>query len=1307
MNKILNHVLLVAIISITAATPVPAAVRCVSAASASPAPPYTSWATAARTIQEAIDAAADGDEIVVTNGIYRTGGRVVEGAITNRVAVTKPLTVRSVNGPGVTVIEGFPMPEWPFRDRAVRCVYLADGATLAGFTLTNGAAYSGGGVWCASTGAVMTNCVFSGNSASFGDGGGAYRGTLNHCTLAGNQAYFGGGAYGSVLNHCTLADNSATFGGWASAGTLNNCLLNGNSATYNGGAVYFATVNNCNLSGNSARGYGGGAYGGTLTNCTLTRNTAYDGGGVYDGRLNNCIVQFNMASLGFNPNHSGGTLSYSCTTPLPTSGVGNLEVDPQLASASHLSAGSPCRGAGSAAFTSGADIDGEAWADPPSIGCDEYREGAVTGLVTVAIRANYTAVVPGFAVDFEARIDGRVSASRWKFGDETVVSNRPFTTHSWASVGDYPVVLRAWNESYPEGVRATMMVRVVVAPVHYVATNSSSPVAPYLSWATAATNIQDAVDAVTVPGAVVLVSDGVYQSGGRAVQGANDSEWSRVAVTKPLTVRSVNGPKVTVIRGDEGIRCAYLSTGGTLVGFTLTDGVADYGAGVWCESIEAVVSNCLITGNRAEEGGGVYGGTLNNCILTGNSADGGGGGGAAYGTLNNCIAYYNTGDRPNYARSSLNHCCTTPVPFGGAGNITDAPLFENFADGNLRLQTNSPCVDAGHNAYAPGSADLDGCPRIVGGTVDIGAYEFHGAASGLSSPLTVKIRGRGTVNPDLNGRNLIVRENYTMTARPAEGFVFVNWSGGVTSIAPELTFEMQSNLVLEASFADVAPPVVTITPSASATPITGATTTVHGTASDNDGVALVMLQVGSGPFLPAAGTTNWTAMAKVQPGINSIRAKAIDFAGNESEPVEKGFFFLASPLMLTTHGMGKVGPHTNGQALVLGKRYTVKATPGPGNLFSHWSGTFSSARPTFSFAAVPDTTLTAHFVTNLFPELKGHYTGLLCDPTHPAHENGGCFSFNLSGGGAFSGRLTLAGKTRAISGRFGPDRYAHRTIARPPPKPPLAIDLQLGPEPDSVSGTVSTGSIASRLTGYRAPFSTTNPATSFAGRYTMLLSGVTNAEVSPSGEGFVTLIVAPNGRVRLAGALADNTPLAQSCSLSADGSMPLYSSLYRSGGSCFGWVTLLETPLNDIHGGLLWSKPSGCNNSSNPSGFADEVRLLGSRYAATNRPVLALSNAVVILEGGDLFVSTTNDVLLNARNRVRVAPPNPDKLSITLSLPTGTFRGGFTHPATSQRSPVKGVLLQKQNRGGGFFPRESESGSVYLGLPGSYPLFWK
>jgi hypothetical protein len=80
----------------------------------------------------------------------------------------------------------------------------------------------------------------------------------------------------------------------------------------------------------------------------------------------------------------------------------------------------------------------------------------------------------------------------------------------------------------------------------------------------------------------------------------------------------------------------------------------------------------------------------------------------------------------------LNYCCTTPLPTNGVGNISNAPLFVDYAAGNLRLQSNSPCINAGLNAYAPDPTDLDGNPRIVNGTVDIGAYEYQGMGSVIS-----------------------------------------------------------------------------------------------------------------------------------------------------------------------------------------------------------------------------------------------------------------------------------------------------------------------------------------------------------------------------------------------------------------------------------------------------------------------------------------------------------------------------------------------------------------------------------------------
>jgi hypothetical protein len=120
-----------------------------------------------------------------------------------------------------------------------------------------------------------------------------------------------------------------------------------------------------------------------------------------------------------------------------------------------------------------------------------------------------------------------------------------------------------------------------LAGVHYVDVNNTNATPPYTNWATAATNIQDAVEAA-MAGDEVMVTNGTYYP----------------VVGKPLSVRSVNGPQVTVISGGGVVRCAYLNNGASLSGFTLTNGFSTRnGGGVLCESSNAVVSNCVITRN--------------------------------------------------------------------------------------------------------------------------------------------------------------------------------------------------------------------------------------------------------------------------------------------------------------------------------------------------------------------------------------------------------------------------------------------------------------------------------------------------------------------------------------------------------------------------------------------------------------------------------------------------------------------------------------------------------------------------------------
>jgi hypothetical protein len=247
--------------------------------------------------------------VTVNDGVYQYGGRTNSDGTTNRVFVSVPLHLQSLNGAGSTVIDG---------GGVMRCVWLTNNATLEGFTLTNGTAGNGGGVCGSSTNAVM-DCVLVGNSASSA-GGGAFDVGLTNCVLTNNIAGAGGGACGSALENCVVTYNSTYWGGsgsgicqstadhctigWnsgyavgggANASTLNNCLVVTNSGMVTGG-ILNSVANNCQIIGNSGGYSNGGATGSALNNCLLAGNTAFGGAAAGGGcTLTNCTLDSNYS----------------------------------------------------------------------------------------------------------------------------------------------------------------------------------------------------------------------------------------------------------------------------------------------------------------------------------------------------------------------------------------------------------------------------------------------------------------------------------------------------------------------------------------------------------------------------------------------------------------------------------------------------------------------------------------------------------------------------------------------------------------------------------------------------------------------------------------------------------------------------------------------------------------------------------------------------------------------------------------------------------------------------------------------------
>ncbi|HSU56016.1 MAG TPA: choice-of-anchor Q domain-containing protein [Candidatus Dormibacteraeota bacterium] len=311
-----------------------ATTRYVDLNNAAATPPFTSWATAATNIQDAVDASGDGDFVLVTNGIYASGGRRWFDSGTNRVTLTNAVTLQSVNGPAFTCIVGNRvLGTGSFLTNAARCVYMGNNALLSGFTLTNGQAGTGnypagGGI----VGGTATNCVLTGNLATNSAGGGAFRATLLDCQIVGNSAASGGGACASILTRCTVVSNTAANGGGSYGGgvygasTLTQCVLAGNSASGTGGGTYGGTLTGCSLSNNFAGSGGGGADIAILKNCLIIANSAVNGGGALSSTLTNCLVARNTASLGggyYNGMISGCTVVSNVATNSGGGGYGS------------------------------------------------------------------------------------------------------------------------------------------------------------------------------------------------------------------------------------------------------------------------------------------------------------------------------------------------------------------------------------------------------------------------------------------------------------------------------------------------------------------------------------------------------------------------------------------------------------------------------------------------------------------------------------------------------------------------------------------------------------------------------------------------------------------------------------------------------------------------------------------------------------------------------------------------------------------------------------------------------------------------
>jgi len=653
----------------------------------------SSWDHAEDKVGDALTAATSGSEIWVAQGVYQEritlkSGVAVYGGFTpvdtyrerRNWAINKTILDGNQGGSVVTVPSA-----------------AVSATTIDGFTIRNGSASNGGGVYSsyANASATIKNNTIRANKAS-SNGGGIYVSgstlTIAGNVLVSNTAGYGGGIY---------SNNSASQ-------IANNTLIC-NAASSNGGGVYLGsgaalpTFSNNIIAFNS----GGGIYK-TSGEPTFTRNDVYG-------------------------NSGNGKYEYSWTTTYPV-GTDLAPIDPEIPHIGygdwHIADVSPCQDPENTtpAVSMDTDIDaeGRVYGSTLDIGADEWS-GTEPQVPTPSV----IYVKPSSQGGSDSN-DG----TSWATAAATVQKgiDLAYATGNcevWVAAGTY---VPSSTITLKSGVRL------------YGGFAGTETSREQRNWVTHKTvldgnNARTVVSIQSTVAAMNTIIDGFTVKRGYASTSGAGISCSGASATIANNIIRAN---IASLYGG-----GLYSSGSTLdvVGNVFVCNKASSGAGIFFTNTGGHIANNTVIGN---DGIGVYlssGAALpafsNNIIA-----------------FNNGGGIYKSSGEPTFTRNDVygnsgngkyEYSWTTTYPVG-TDLVPTEPGIPFIDYGDWHIAETSPCHDPQDTILAvPMDTDIDVETRVYdGSTVDIGADEWNGTDPQVPAPGVVYVKPSSQGGSDSN-----------------------------------------------------------------------------------------------------------------------------------------------------------------------------------------------------------------------------------------------------------------------------------------------------------------------------------------------------------------------------------------------------------------------------------------------------------------------------------------------------------------------------------------------------------------------------